>query len=235
MRLTQTLSDAVDEQKYVGAVFFDLKKAFYRVWHKGLLAKIRFAGVTGGAHEWLASYLSERHQVTLVDGQLLSTNKLHAGVPQGAILSPLLFCVFMNDMPCRDSTNLFADDTSSYVIESNAAKLEEKFATANAQHLHLVFQMASLCEHRKISNHGFSFSENVTCLCASFHRQEHYTPGQFSSTLGPHPSRVSILGLPYRSRCIEGFGEAWLPPALSKSSRPACHPGSLHVLHPSCS
>ena len=66
------------------------------------------------------------HQVTLVDGQLSSTNKLHAGVPQGAILSPLLFSVFMNDMPCRDSTNLFADDTSSYVIESNAAKLEEK-------------------------------------------------------------------------------------------------------------
>ena len=126
MRLTQTLSDAVDEQKYVGAVFFDLKKAFDRVWHKGLLAKIRFAGVTGGAHEWLASYLSERHQVTLVDGQLSSTNKLHAGVPQGAILSPLLFCVYMNDMPCRDSTNLFADDTSSYVIESNAAMLEEK-------------------------------------------------------------------------------------------------------------
>ena len=126
MRLTQTLSDAVDEQKYVGAVFFDLKKAFDRVWHKGLLAKIRFAGVTGGAHEWLASYLSERHQVTLVDGQLSSTSKLHAGVPQGAILSPLLFCVYMNDMPCRDSTNLFADDTSSYVIESNVAKLEEK-------------------------------------------------------------------------------------------------------------
>ena len=126
MRLTQTLSDAVDEQKYVGAVFFDLKKAFDRVWHKGLLAKIRFARVTGGAHEWLASYLSERHQVTLVDGQFSLTNKLHAGVPQGAILSPLLFCVFMNDMPCRDFTNLFADDTSSYVIESNAAKLEEK-------------------------------------------------------------------------------------------------------------
>ena len=126
MRLTQTLSDAVDEQKYVGAVFFDLKKAFDRVWHKSLLAKIRFAGVAGGTHEWLASYLSERHQVTLVDGQLSSTNKLHAGVRQGAILSPLLFSVFMNDMPCRESTNLFADDTSFYIIESNAAKLKEK-------------------------------------------------------------------------------------------------------------
>ena len=67
---------------------------------------------------WRGDGISER--------QLSLTNKLHAGVPQGAILSPLLFCVFMNDMPCRESTNLFADDTSSYVIESNAAKLEEK-------------------------------------------------------------------------------------------------------------
>ena len=92
--------------------------------------------------------------------------------------------------------------------------------------------MPSLGEHREISNHGFWFSENVTCLCPSFHRQEHFTAGQFSSisTLGPHPSRVSVLGLPYRSRCIEGYGEAWLSPAHSKSSRPT----SLHVLHPSC-
>ena len=82
MRLKHTLRDAVNKHKCVGAVCFDLKKAFDRVWHKGLLAKIRFAGVTGGAHKWLESYLSERHQVTLVDGQLSPTNKLHAGVPQ---------------------------------------------------------------------------------------------------------------------------------------------------------
>ena len=128
MRLTQTLSDAVDEHKYVAAIFFDIKKAFDRVWHKGLLAKIRFAGVARNAHQWLASYLSERYQLTLVDGQLSPTNKLHAGVPQGAVLSPLLFSssVFMNDMPCQESTNLLADDTSSYTIGSNATKLEGK-------------------------------------------------------------------------------------------------------------
>ena len=70
MRLTQTLSDAVDEQKYVGAVFFDLKGSFDRVWHKGLLAKIRFAIATCDVHEWLVSYLSEAHQIALVDGKL---------------------------------------------------------------------------------------------------------------------------------------------------------------------
>ena len=128
MRLTQTLSDAVDEQKYVGAVFFDLKKAFDRVWHKGLLAGIRFAGVTGSAHEWLASYLSERHQVTLVDGQLSSTNNLVAGVPQGVFVSPLLFCVFMNDMPCRDSTD-FVLMTHHLMISSQMLQSWRKSCT----------------------------------------------------------------------------------------------------------
>ena len=71
--------------------------------------------------------------------------------------------------------------------------------------MHLVFQTTTLGEHTKISNHGVSFSGNVTCLCASFPRQEHHTPGQCSSTLGPHRSRVSVLGLPHRSGSIEGF------------------------------
>ena len=90
----------MDEHNCVGAVFFDLKKTFDRVWHKILLAKIRFARATEGVHEWRARYLSERHQLPLVDGQLSPTNKLHVGVPQGASLSPLLFSVFMNDMAC---------------------------------------------------------------------------------------------------------------------------------------
>ena len=114
----------------------------------------------------------------------------------------------MNDMPCRDFTNLFADDSSSYVIESNATKLEEKLQLRTNNICIWFFKWLLSVNTEKLAiDHGFSFSENVTCLCtcASFHRQEHYTPGQFSSTLGRHPSRVSVLGLPYRSRCVEGF------------------------------
>ena len=70
IRLMQTWSDAVDKDKYVGAVFFDLRKAFDRVWHDGLLAKLRVAGVHGSAHQWLASFLTNRHQTTAADGSL---------------------------------------------------------------------------------------------------------------------------------------------------------------------
>ena len=118
IRLTQEWSDAVDKGQYTGCVFFDLRKAFDRVWHLGLLAKLRAAGIKGAALQWFASFLSGRHQATLVGGSVSPYAALHAGVPQGAILSPLLFSVYMNDIPFGGTTNLFAYDTSSYVIDS---------------------------------------------------------------------------------------------------------------------
>ena len=83
--------------------------------------KLQAAGVSGQAFQWFSSFLSGRCQATLVNGTLSDFSVLHAGVPQGAILSPLLFTVYMNDIPSCDSlagsTNLFADDTSAFVID----------------------------------------------------------------------------------------------------------------------
>ena len=116
-RLVQTWSEAIDRSECVGAVFFDLKKAFDRVWHDGLLVKLHAAGVCGHAFKWFSSYLSHRRQQTKVDGAVLGFTSLHAGVPQGAILSPLLFLIYLNDIPESPdfSVNLFADDTSAFV------------------------------------------------------------------------------------------------------------------------
>ena len=66
-RIVQQWSEAVDEFHYVGVVFFDLKKAFDRVWHKGLLAKLHRAGVRDTALKWFASFLSGRRQAVTVD------------------------------------------------------------------------------------------------------------------------------------------------------------------------
>lgn len=126
MRLTQEWSNAVDKGNYVGTIFFDLRKAFDRIWHQGLLAKLAAAGVKGSAHRWFASYLADRQQATVVDGTTSPFAALYAGVPQGAVLSPLLFSVYMNDIPFSGSTNLFADDTSSYVTESSPLELRRK-------------------------------------------------------------------------------------------------------------
>ena len=126
VRLTQEWSNAVDDGRYVAAVFFDLKKAFDRVWHEGLFVKLRAAGIEGAALRWLVSFLADRHQMTMVNGTMSTSAKLFAGVPQGAILSPLLFSIYMNDIPFPKSTNLFADDTSSFVTDSVPSLLESK-------------------------------------------------------------------------------------------------------------
>ena len=124
-RLVQQWSEALDNSQYVGAVFFDLRKAFDRVWHKGLLVKLHAAGVEGPALSWFASYLSGRSQRTKVADAVSTSSNLSAGVPQGAILSPLLFTIYVNDIvhATSASVNLFADDTSSFVIDSSPARL----------------------------------------------------------------------------------------------------------------
>ena len=130
IRLVQEWSESLDRSEYVGLVFFDLKRAFDRVWHRGLLTKLRAAGVSGQAYAWFSSFLSGRRQATIVDGAMSEFCDLHAGVPQGAILSPLLFSIYVNDIPsCTSlsgSTNLFADDTSLFVVDQSVSTLSTK-------------------------------------------------------------------------------------------------------------
>ena len=86
-RLTQLWSEAIDNSDYAGVIFFDLSKAFDKVWHEGLLYKPRAAGICGPAYNWFMSFLADRCQATVVDGHQFPFLPLHAGVPQGDILS----------------------------------------------------------------------------------------------------------------------------------------------------
>ena len=131
-RIVQQWSEAIDQQCYVGAVFFDLRKAFDRVWHRGLLAKLQRSGVSGEALKWFQSFLVGRRQAVTVDGSVSDFASLHAGVPQGAILSPLLFSIYMNDIctAVSENINLFADDTSLYVTDRSAALLPDRLQRA---------------------------------------------------------------------------------------------------------
>ena len=95
LRLVQQWSELLDSGEYVGAVFFDLQKAFDMVWHKGLLAKLQATGICGNAFSWLEDFLSHLIQRTLVGRAMSQDLPLSDGVPQGAILSPLLFLCCM--------------------------------------------------------------------------------------------------------------------------------------------
>ena len=99
-------------------VFCDISKAFDRVWHRCLLAKLYHYGITCILHRWLVSYLSNRNQRVTVPGGISDWVEILAGVPKGSILGPLLFLLFINDMVRENNSNirLFADDTIIYII-----------------------------------------------------------------------------------------------------------------------
>ena len=116
--LYNTFAKAIDDGKEVRVVFCDISKAFDRVWHRGLLFKLRRLGLSGSLLNWFTSYLDNRYQRVAVEGSLSDILRVKAGVPQGSILGPLLFLVYINDIVDEIGTNirLFADDTSLYMI-----------------------------------------------------------------------------------------------------------------------
>ena len=116
--LYNTFCQALDVGKEVRIVFCDISKAFDRVWHAGLLLKLEAAGVTGEVLTWFKSYLSYRKQRVVLPGAVSDWLFLNAGVPQGSILGPLLFLLYINDIVLNIGSNirLFADDTSLFII-----------------------------------------------------------------------------------------------------------------------
>lgn len=124
IELIHEILQALDNHELVCLIFCDVSKAFDRVWLRGLILKLERYGIKGDLLLWLESYISNREQQVIVKDAISSRRKLKAGVPQGSILGPLLFLVFINDIAdemlglCR----LFADDTSvgerSYEINS---------------------------------------------------------------------------------------------------------------------
>jgi hypothetical protein len=114
LSLTKDIQDGLDKHKEIILIFMDISKAFDRVWHPGLIFKLKQLGIDGSLLRWFKSYLSNRSQRVALGGLKSPPNSLHAGVPQGSILGPLLFLIFINDLPndLQTKASLFADDTT---------------------------------------------------------------------------------------------------------------------------
>ena len=107
--------------KKFGLCFCDISKAFDRVWHAGLLHKLKSIGISGDLLKWFSSHLDGRKQRVVLQVVESKWNYIKADVPPGSILWPLLFSIFINDIVTEigSSIRLFADDTSLFIIVDN--------------------------------------------------------------------------------------------------------------------
>ena len=128
LELTESISNSIDSKQHCAGVFIDLKEAFETVNHKLLVAKLSFYGVRGVANAWLENYLMNRKQYVVVDNQASSMQLIKCGVPQGYVLGPVLFLLFINDI-CNVSNLLkfvlFADDTHIFCSNENVEVLQD--------------------------------------------------------------------------------------------------------------
>ena len=111
------IQKAIEKRNYSCGIFLDFSKAFDTVNHKILLEKLHHYGIRGIANEWFTSYLNSRQQMVSVNN--VSSNKCNvpSGVPQGSVLGPLLFLLYINDFHHSSELfdfHLFADDANLF-------------------------------------------------------------------------------------------------------------------------
>ena len=112
--VSDRIARAFHRSEATQAVALDISKAFDRVWHAGLLHNFKSYGISGQIFGLISSFLSNRRLRVVLDGKSSQEYPVNAGVPQGSILGPTLFLLYINDLPDDVICNIaiFADDTT---------------------------------------------------------------------------------------------------------------------------
>ena len=142
-KFTNEILKVLNNKTLVGSIFCDLEKAFDSVNHDILLSKLSYYGISGKAKSLLKSYLQNRYQRVLITNALFNSNtvskwtKITCGVPQGSILGPLLFLLYIKNLPKAVKHKalpiLFADNTSILITSPNSNQLQSALNTVFAQ------------------------------------------------------------------------------------------------------
>ena len=171
MTIAERIQKQLDAGNYTAGVFVDLKKAFDRVDHNILLEKLDYYGIRGVAKDWFRSYLDNGKQYVTLNGSNSSIKPILTGVPQGSVLEPLLFLIYISDL-CKcvkySETYHFADDTNMLQSHSSLETLVKRmnldlknlFQWLKANKLSLNFTKTELIishSSSKMTDHSLKF------------------------------------------------------------------------------
>lgn len=127
LKVLDEWTEILDNGGTIDVVYMDFMKAFDKVPHRRLINKLKSYGISNQLINWIANFLNERNQTVKVNGSQSSTRPVTSGIPQGSVLGPILFVIYINDMPecVTSSAYLFADDTKVSRQISNDADVDE--------------------------------------------------------------------------------------------------------------
>ena len=136
VRLLQDGATAFNSNKKLAGLFIDIKQAFDKVWHNGLLFKLNNYNIPNHLGKWIQNYLDGRSFQVRSNNAVSSTKQIHTGVPQGSVLGPLLFIVFFNDIAdtvkqiADLELGIYADDVAIWLAAINTKTIEKRLQSA---------------------------------------------------------------------------------------------------------
>ena len=193
--VTHLWSSVLDKGGESLAVSLDISKAFDRVWHRSLVAKLQHLGLNSILVSWIGSFLHRRSIAVRLDGCCSSRHLINAGVPQGSVLAPTLFLIYINDLLSSTASNLhsYADDStlhSSITHKGGGVANRRSLAAAKS-----TTDLASIVSWGNSNLVNFNASKTHFLLISNRRDRSDFPDLFMGNTALPAVSSVSLLGL----------------------------------------